>query len=132
MWKQGYITIDGHTFRWEAKVYEQGSVFGIDNGRISKLWLAEYVGDPTSSMCKEAACYERGWEHRPDTPQAQAAVKQLIEKSKQIATNQLILLTSPCTCWTPTVSRTSTAFMKNIYGSQENQNSLRACGSQSS
>jgi hypothetical protein len=35
MWKQGYITIDGHTFRWE---------------------------------------------HRPDTPQAQAAVKQLIEK----------------------------------------------------
>lgn len=29
MWKQGYITIDGHTFRWEAKVYEQGSVFGI-------------------------------------------------------------------------------------------------------
>lgn len=80
MWKQGYITIDGHTFRWEAKVYEQGSVFGIDNGRISKLWLAEYVGDPTSSRCKEAACYERGWEHRPDTPQAQAAVKQLIEK----------------------------------------------------
>ena len=43
MWKQGYITIDGHTFRWEAKVYEQGSVFGIDNGRISKLWLAEYT-----------------------------------------------------------------------------------------
>lgn len=81
MWKQGYITIDGHTFRWEAKVYEQGSVFGIDNGRISKLWLAEYVGDPTSSMCKEAACYERGWEHRPDTPQAQAAVKQLIENT---------------------------------------------------
>lgn len=31
-------------------------------------------------MSKEAACYERGWEHRPDTPQAQAAVKQLIEK----------------------------------------------------
>ena len=59
---------------------KQGSVFGIDNGRISKLWLSEYVGDPTSSMCKEAACYERGWEHRPDTPQAQAAVKQLIEK----------------------------------------------------
>lgn len=80
MRKQGYITIDGHTFRWEAKVYEQGSIFGIDNGRISKLWLAEYVGDPTSSMCKEAACYERGWEHRPDTPQAQAAVKQLIKK----------------------------------------------------
>ena len=48
--------------------------------RLSKEKHHDHVGDPTSSMCKEAACYERGWEHRPDTPQAQAAVKQLIEK----------------------------------------------------
>ena len=37
MWKQGYITIDGHTFRWEAKVYEQGSVFGIPRTALQAL-----------------------------------------------------------------------------------------------
>ena len=56
----------------------------VENDHDVLLQLIEAVvhqsNDPTSSMCKEAACYERGWEHRPDTPQAQAAVKQLIEK----------------------------------------------------
>ena len=33
MWKKG--TTDG--YRWEAKVYTNGSMFGIDNGRVSKL-----------------------------------------------------------------------------------------------
>lgn len=37
MWKQGYITIDGHTFRWEAKVYEQGSIFGMWNSHVVSL-----------------------------------------------------------------------------------------------
>ena len=35
-WTSGHIG----PFRFEVKHYEEPSVFGIDEGRISKLWLA--------------------------------------------------------------------------------------------
>lgn len=35
MWKHGEL----NGFKWCIKVYGDGSEFGIDNGRISKLWI---------------------------------------------------------------------------------------------
>ena len=35
MWKHGEM----NGFKWCIKVYGDGSEFGIDNGRISKLWI---------------------------------------------------------------------------------------------
>lgn len=37
MWESGILTIDGTNIVWHAKVFDEGSVFGIKNGSISKL-----------------------------------------------------------------------------------------------
>ena len=37
MWKQGQIKVNGTTVDFVIKVFEEGSEFGINNGRISKL-----------------------------------------------------------------------------------------------
>ena len=62
MWHEGFIGVpqkDGSTVRvrYQVKSYEEGSEFGINGGRISKLWL-EING-------KEVASYCRGWDLRP-------------------------------------------------------------------
>ncbi len=50
MWKQGEI--DG--YEYEAKVYDTGSKYGIDNGRVSKLWIQ----DPLTKIVVYS--YDRG------------------------------------------------------------------------
>ena len=50
-WKIG--TINGIAF--QAKVYDEGSEFGIDGGKISKLWIQD--------ICN----YNREWDERPNT-----------------------------------------------------------------
>ena len=39
MWKEGAILIGGKGYRYWVKYYEEGSQFGIDGGRISKLMI---------------------------------------------------------------------------------------------
>ena len=43
---------------WWAKVYDEGSEYGINEGRISKLTI-KIDGETT-------LCYERGWDIEPD------------------------------------------------------------------
>lgn len=72
MWKNGTIGVpvaDGVVIvKWEIKVFEEGSVFGINGGRISKLSLR--------ANGKELACYDRGWVTEPaaDDQVAQVAL----------------------------------------------------------
>ena len=65
MWKDGII--DG--YRYQVKVFDEGSDFGINGGRISKLWMQKDG--------KEAANYDRGWDVRP-TGKAKAAYEKLL------------------------------------------------------
>lgn len=37
MWKEGIIGYEGKRYKYYVKAYEEGSEFGIDGGRISKL-----------------------------------------------------------------------------------------------
>ncbi len=37
MWKFGTLTIDGMNITWNAKIFDEGSIFGTQNGHISKL-----------------------------------------------------------------------------------------------
>lgn len=37
MWEEGKVVVNGQMYVWEAKVYEEGSRYGIDGGPISKL-----------------------------------------------------------------------------------------------
>lgn len=39
MWKEGSLRLGGDIFHYGMKQYEEGSQFGIDGGRISKLML---------------------------------------------------------------------------------------------
>lgn len=43
--------------KFEAKIFDEGSEFGIDGGRISKLW----IGRGNKTICN----YDRGWDIRP-------------------------------------------------------------------
>ena len=57
----------------EAKVYEEGSEFGIEGGRISKLWIG-------GNGYGDLAAYERGWSTEPTTPAAAVAVAEFIAR----------------------------------------------------
>ena len=65
MWKMGMI--DG--YEYQVKVYEEGSEFSINGGRISKLWMRKDH--------KEVANYDRGWDKKP-TGAAKAAYNKLL------------------------------------------------------
>ena len=72
MWKQGSIKVGGSTISYWIKSFEEGSQFGIDKGRISKLMLKR-----DSSVI---ANYDRGWDIMPVDSEAEAALAELIEK----------------------------------------------------
>ena len=40
MWKTGAMLIKGKVYKYQVKVYEVGSEFGIDGGKISKAWIS--------------------------------------------------------------------------------------------
>jgi len=71
--RQGWIdgTINGHTF--QAKVYDEGSEFGINEGRVSKLWVRDEAGRQTIMN------YERGWDVRPKTAAHRHLLAALLE-----------------------------------------------------
>ena len=79
IWKKGCIGIpqDGGKYKavhYEAKVYDEGSQYGIDGGRISKLALkmdGEWI-----------ATYDRGWDIKPTCPEAEMALAILMEEYK--------------------------------------------------
>lgn len=66
-WTEG--TVDGFTFH--IKHFEKGSEYGINNGRISKLWIAKDG--------KTLANYDRGWDVKA-APEAREAFKQILSK----------------------------------------------------
>lgn len=66
--KDGRLQIAGGTFHFWIKRFDEGSEFGINGGRISKLTIKnERTG-------KEVANYDRGWDIEPKTKSAQAAL----------------------------------------------------------
>ena len=60
MWESGEFTLGGHKFYWEAKVCDLPSEYGIDNGRVSKLFVFK---DGTSTY--PVVAYDRGWDTKP-------------------------------------------------------------------
>lgn len=70
MWKEGSLKIHDNVFHYWMKQYDEGSQFGIDGGRISKLMLKRNG---------EIVCnYDRGWDVEPSDPDAQLALELLL------------------------------------------------------
>lgn len=70
MWKEGSIKVHNSIFHYWIKQYNEGSEFGINGGRISKLTLK---CDGTI-VCN----YDRGWDVKPQTPDAELALEILL------------------------------------------------------
>ncbi len=68
MWTKGFL--DG--FEYQVKYYPNSSEFGINKGKISKLWI--------SKDGFECASYERGWNQKPKTTECKRIYKTLLEK----------------------------------------------------
>lgn len=58
VWIVGDISIDNKTYRVNAKVFLEDSEFGIENGPVSKLWIADSNGNWIIN-------YDRGWDVKP-------------------------------------------------------------------
>ena len=76
MWKRGLILIpqEGGSYvsvRYSVKVYDVGSCFGINGGRISKLWLQ------IDGRC--VANYDRWWDIKPTCETAEIALQILLD-----------------------------------------------------
>lgn len=67
MWKQGNIK----GYEYQVKQYDEGSVYGIDEGRISKLWI--------SKNGKTVVNYDRGWDIEPKGTAVTAICNKLIK-----------------------------------------------------
>ena len=66
-------TIEGG-YEWQAKVYEKPSEFGINGGRVSKLFIR-----PVGLGWQPALIsYDRGWDKRPETQDAKVVFETLI------------------------------------------------------
>ena len=73
MWQYG--TINGAYY--EAKVFDIGSQFGIDGGRISKLHVVK------NDRC--IINYDRGWDITPADDEARDILRQIIERYNEEA-----------------------------------------------
>jgi len=74
MWKNGIIEIEGNKVEYFAKIFDEGSIFGINNGRISKLTL-EING-------KMVLNYDRGWDIKAKNSIARKALNKILEMYK--------------------------------------------------
>ena len=71
MWKEGSIKVGESVFHFWMKYYDEGSVWGIDQGRISKLMLKR-EGIITAN-------YDRGWDVEPIDADTRIAVDILLK-----------------------------------------------------
>ena len=67
MWTKGKI----NGYEYEVKHFDEGSEFGINGGRISKLAIRDLKG-------RWVVNYDRGWDQRP-TKETQPIYEKLLE-----------------------------------------------------
>ena len=72
MWTEGTIKTPTSLVRYWVKYFEEGSEFGIEGGRISKLMLRRE--DET------IANYDRGWDLMPVDSEAQLVFEILMKE----------------------------------------------------
>ncbi len=72
MWSEGSIEIKGTEVQYWVKHFDEGSEFGIDGGRISKL--------ECQAEGKRILNYDRGWDIKPETELGKEAYAILTQK----------------------------------------------------
>lgn len=75
-WKKGRIVLPlkngGEAeYRYEAVVFDEGSKYGINGGRVSKLYMCD---EGNKCLCN----YDRGWDIEPSTEEVRYAVDYIV------------------------------------------------------
>ena len=73
MWRNGKISVNGQVYEYWMKVFEGGSVFGINEGPVSKLQVRR------EDML--VANYDRGWDLEPVDPGTALVVELLVHNA---------------------------------------------------
>lgn len=76
MWKNGVI----NGYQYEAKVYDFPGRFGINKGKISKLWIYDNG--------KEIVAFDRGWDKGEDREDIWKPIVNILEGEKDELFNQ--------------------------------------------
>ena len=74
LWRMGTIQIGNEVFKYSVKTYQEGSEWGIEEGRISKLCIADETDKKT------LVHFDRGWDREPSTESLKTALKLVKEK----------------------------------------------------
>lgn len=72
MWHEGSIKVKNGIFHYWVKSYEEGSMYGINGGRISKLTLKR----DGKIVCN----YDRGWDIDPADEDSEIALAILMKQ----------------------------------------------------
>ena len=72
MWKEGSIKVNSSIFHYWMKQFDEGSEWGIEGGRISKLTIR--IDDVTT------ANYDRGWDKKPTNDATWKALQVLLHE----------------------------------------------------
>ena len=72
MWKEGTVSVNGEIFHYWLKQYEEGSEFGINGGRISKLTIKR--------SGREVYNYDRGEDIAPIDKNTETALAIILKR----------------------------------------------------
>ena len=73
MWKEGTVSVNGEIFHYWMKQYEEGSEFGINGGRISKLTIKR--------SGREVYNYDRGEDIEPIDKNTETALAIILKSN---------------------------------------------------
>ena len=73
-WTCGHIRQGNKQYSFQVKTVRKKAIYGIDEGRIIKLFLITTIG------CYPLAVYERGWEKLPCCEEHQGFTQALIDR----------------------------------------------------
>ena len=76
MWNEGIIAspTTGEKYKYWVKHYEEGSEFGIDGGKVSKLTICK-LGE-----YQNLVNYDRGWDVKPKTKELKTVYSIILAK----------------------------------------------------
>lgn len=73
MWSKGFINGEnGRRYEYQVKHFDEGSEFGINEGKISKLWI--------SLDGKTVCSYDRGWDVFPEDGDIKNVYNKLLDR----------------------------------------------------
>lgn len=73
MWKEGTVSVNGEIFHYWMKQYEEGSEYGINGGRISKLTIKR--------SGREVYNYDRGEDIAPIDKNTETALEIILKRN---------------------------------------------------